>query len=75
MNFLETKVDELYASLQKRNSDIYIQRSRQLYSSKPSRTNLFNWKLSDVEIKALADVSFHGEENVIRNMQTMNSER
>ena len=43
------KLDELYAQLKRKNAEIYIQRSKQL-SVLPSRTRLFSWNVTNVEI-------------------------
>lgn len=59
------KVEELYANLNKKNAEIYVQRSKQMYRV-PARTRLFAWCMSDVKIMALADPSIHGTENVVR---------
>ncbi|WAR03618.1 K0100-like protein [Mya arenaria] len=63
------KIEEVYASLGKTGSDIYIQRSRQLYQITPLRTKLFTWCMDSLEIVALADTSIHGKENVVANMR------
>ncbi|XP_005096164.1 protein KIAA0100 isoform X2 [Aplysia californica] len=68
------KREELFASLHKRNSEIYIQRSQQLYNAAPIRTQLFTWLMEDLTITALADRSFHGTENVLKNMRDIDSE-
>lgn len=57
---------ELHASLVKKNSEIYIQRSKKINEAGPVRTRLFAWILTDLEIMAMADPSIHGKENVIR---------
>ncbi|XP_021942266.1 protein KIAA0100 isoform X3 [Zootermopsis nevadensis] len=62
------KVEELYASLSKRNTEIYVQRSRQMCRAAPARTRLFAWLMNDVEILTLADLSVHGAENVMNTM-------
>jgi len=69
------KIDEVYASLAKTGSDIYIQRSRQLYQITPLRTKLFTWCMEDVEIVALADTSVHGKDNVVENMRDIDPDR
>ncbi|KAL4223450.1 hypothetical protein ACF0H5_016921 [Mactra antiquata] len=63
------KIEEVYASLAKSSSDIYIQRSRQLYQITPLRTKLFTWSMENVEIVALADTSIHGKDNVVTTMK------
>lgn len=44
------KVEELYATLKKRNADIYIQRSKLMYQGAPQRTRLFAWSMTNVEL-------------------------
>ncbi|XP_059177083.1 protein hobbit-like isoform X2 [Physella acuta] len=68
------KREELYASLYKKDSEIYIQRSQQLYKAEPIRTQLFTWLMEDLHITALADISFHGKENVLKHMQEIDKE-
>lgn len=48
-------IDSLYANLTKKNSEIYIQRSKKINESGPTRTRLFAWILTDLEITAMAD--------------------
>lgn len=60
------KVEELYANLSNMNGKIYIQRSRKMQSG--TRTRLFAWIMSDLELLALADPSIHGAENVVNIM-------
>ncbi|CAL1528280.1 unnamed protein product, partial [Lymnaea stagnalis] len=68
------KREELYASLHKKSSEIYIQRSQKLCNDAPIRTQLFTWLMEDVQITALADVSFHGKDNVLKHMQEIDKE-
>lgn len=70
-----SKREELYASLYKKSSEIYIQRSRQLYSNGPIRKQLLTWLMEDLEIVALADISYHGRENVIKVMKEIDRDR
>ncbi|KAM4700309.1 bridge-like lipid transfer protein family member 2 isoform 2-T2 [Discoglossus pictus] len=67
------KIEELYTSLEKKNIEIYIQRSRRLYSNTPMRKSLLTWTMSDLEIVALADESLHGPEKVLENMRDIDS--
>ncbi|PNF40865.1 hypothetical protein B7P43_G15929 [Cryptotermes secundus] len=62
------KVEELYASLNKCNTEIYVQRSKQMCRAAPARTRLFAWLINDVEILSLADPSVHGAENAVKTM-------
>lgn len=61
------KVEELYSNLHSMNSTIYVQRSRKMVQS-GTRTRLFAWIMSDLELLALADPSIHGAENVVNIM-------
>lgn len=70
-----TKVDELYRSLAKRNGDIYVKRSRQMYASSPMRTQLFIVSGRDIEILAMADPSLHGYEKILYQMRTLDPDR
>jgi hypothetical protein len=72
-----SKREELYASLYKKSSEIYIQRSKQMYSRDAGtiRTQLLTWLMQDLEIVALADLSYHGRENVINVMKTIDKDR
>ena len=69
------RVEELYESLSRKNAEIYVQRSRQLYAAAPMRTKLFTWELKKVEIVALADPSIHGKENVVSHMKQIDPDR
>uniref|UniRef100_A0A915IWU7 FMP27/BLTP2/Hobbit GFWDK motif-containing RBG unit domain-containing protein n=1 Tax=Romanomermis culicivorax TaxID=13658 RepID=A0A915IWU7_ROMCU len=68
------KVNELYDSLRETNSAIYVERSKKMYVSNHRRTSLFSWTLEEFELKSLADRSYHGDENFIKNIQLMNPE-
>ncbi|BFZ05396.1 hypothetical protein BsWGS_08435 [Bradybaena similaris] len=68
------KREELYASLDKKSSEIYIQRSQQLYSAAPIRSQLCTWLMEDLYITALADTSFHGKDNVLKHMKEIDKE-
>ncbi|KFP30964.1 UPF0378 protein KIAA0100, partial [Colius striatus] len=63
------KIEELYASLEKKNIEIYIQRSRRLYANTPMRRALLTWTLAHLELVAMADESFHGTERVLEQMR------
>lgn len=67
------KIEELYTSLEKKNIEIYIQRSHRLYSNTPMRKSLLTWTMSDLEIVALADESLHGLDKVLENMRDIDS--
>ncbi|XP_050307521.1 protein KIAA0100 isoform X2 [Anthonomus grandis grandis] len=50
------KVEELYATLKKKNADIYIQRSKLMYQAAPPRTRLFAWSMVNVESMVMAEI-------------------
>ncbi|XP_017538853.1 protein KIAA0100 isoform X1 [Pygocentrus nattereri] len=58
------KIEELYASLERKHIEIYIQRSRRLYANTPMRKSLLTWTLTQLELVALADQSLHGPERI-----------
>ncbi|XP_056639867.1 protein hobbit [Diorhabda sublineata] len=69
------KVEELYATLKKKNAEIYVQRSKLMYkAAAPQRTRLFAWSMTNVEILVLADPTIFGRENVIRTMREIDHE-
>ncbi|XP_038614966.1 protein KIAA0100 homolog isoform X2 [Tachyglossus aculeatus] len=65
------KIEELYASLERKNIEIYIQRSRRLYGTTPMRRALLTWSLAGLELVALADASFHGPDRVVRQLREL----
>lgn len=68
-------MNELYATLTKKNADIYIQRSKQLYSGAPLRSRLVRWHFEQFELLALADPSYHGTQRVVELIQHLDPER
>lgn len=68
------KVEELYASLNKKNAEIYVQRWKQMQRAGPARTRLFAWTMLDLEILALADPSINDGEKQVRALKEMDSE-
>ncbi|KAM6464675.1 bridge-like lipid transfer protein family member 2 isoform 2-T2 [Liasis olivaceus] len=67
------KIEELYASLEKKNIEIYLQRSHRLYSNTPMRKALITWTMSSLELVALADESFRGAERVLQQIRDMDA--
>lgn len=65
---------ELHASLVRKNSEIYIQRSKKIKEAGPTRTRLFAWILTDLEIMAMADPTLHGTENVTRIIREIDAD-
>lgn len=72
--FAAGHIENLYANLVKKSSEIYIQRSKKIRESGPVRTRLLAWIMTDVEIMAMADTSIHGYENVTRTMREIDHE-
>uniref|UniRef100_A0A0C9R695 KIAA0100 protein n=1 Tax=Fopius arisanus TaxID=64838 RepID=A0A0C9R695_9HYME len=68
------KVEELYASLNKKNAEIYVQRWRQMQRTGPARTRLFAWTMQHLEIIALADPVIDGTVNATAAIAEMDSE-
>lgn len=69
------KVEELNASLQKINAQIYVQRSKQMKLQAPVRSRLFAWLITDLEICSMVDPSIMGAENVVRIMTEIDPDR
>ncbi|CAI9740932.1 Hypothetical predicted protein [Octopus vulgaris] len=63
------RFEELYTSLAKKSAEIYIQRSKQLYAKSPIKAQLLNCQMENLEIVALADLSYHGKEAVVEHMK------
>ncbi|KAG8178260.1 hypothetical protein JTE90_018807, partial [Oedothorax gibbosus] len=68
------KINLLYSKLAKKNAEIYIKRSQQLYQRGSMRTSLCTWCLEDVDILAIADTSYHGTERVLERMKELDPE-
>ncbi|XP_043910335.1 protein KIAA0100 homolog [Protopterus annectens] len=67
------KIEELYTSLEKKNIEIYIQRSKRLYANTPMRKALLTWTISELEVVVLADESYHGVEKVIKQIKDIDN--
>jgi hypothetical protein len=67
-------VEELNRALAKKNSDIYIQRSRQLYASGVRQVPLFSITIDDADLKILADSSFHKHSDIKSIIMNLNPE-
>ncbi|KAJ7309074.1 hypothetical protein JRQ81_008371 [Phrynocephalus forsythii] len=67
------KIEELYASLEKKNIEIYLQRSHRLYANTPMRKALLTWTVGSLELVALADRAFHGAEKVVEQIRAMDA--
>lgn len=66
-------VEELNEKLIKKNSEIYIDRSKKMYETTP-RTRLFAWIMTDLKLYFMDDPSIHGYNNVTRTMQEIDEE-
>ncbi|XP_053684386.1 protein hobbit [Sabethes cyaneus] len=67
-------LEELNANLIKKNSEIYIQRSKKLAETGPPRTRLIAWIMTDLEIMAMADPYVHGTDNAVRMIREIDAE-
>lgn len=67
------KIEELYASLERKHIEIYIQRSRRLYANTPMRKALLTWTVSDAEVVVLADRALHGPERVREQLRDIDA--
>ncbi|XP_013922665.1 PREDICTED: protein KIAA0100-like, partial [Thamnophis sirtalis] len=67
------KIEELYASLEKKNIEIYLQRSHRLYANTPMRKALITWTMGGLELVALADEAFSGAERVLQQIRHMDA--
>lgn len=66
-------VEELNEKLIKKNSEIYIDRSKKMYETTP-RTRLFAWIMTDLKLYFMADSAIHGYDNVTRMMREIDEE-
>lgn len=66
-------VEELNEKLIKKNSEIYIERSKKMYET-PARTRLFAWIMTDLKLYFMDDPSIHGYDNVTKTMQQIDEE-
>ena len=67
------KVEELYNTLSVLSTRIYIKRSK-LMKEQGTRTRLFAWLVSDLQLLALTDPTIYGPENVVDNMTQIDPE-
>ncbi|XP_051891846.1 protein KIAA0100-like isoform X2 [Pristis pectinata] len=67
------KIEELYASLEQTNINMYVQRSQRLYANTPMRKALLTWLVSGLELRASAEPSTHGAQRVQEEMQRLDS--
>lgn len=67
-------VEELNRALAKKNSDIYIQRSKQLYLSEVKQVPLFSVVIEEADLKLIADSSYHQHCDIKQLMKSLNTE-
>ena len=67
------KVEELHKSLKEKDSETYIKRSRNMYESTPTRSDVFSWVVEDALIFAMADPSMDGEEKVKEHLEDIDT--
>ncbi|XP_074600055.1 bridge-like lipid transfer protein family member hobbit [Brevipalpus obovatus] len=65
----ETKLNELYAALSKKQENVYIERHRKLYATSPPRTHLFLLTMENFDMKIAADGNLTGYEKLIDLMK------
>ena len=64
------KVQSLYDSLELKDSEIYCQRAKEMYSSpEPLRTGLFTFSMSHTRLLGVFDPSMLGEEKLVANLK------
>jgi hypothetical protein len=62
----------LYQSLAKKDAQIYAERIDK--AKKQLQRHLLSWKLKGFDLKAFADISLHGTENVLKCIKSYNPE-
>lgn len=72
IRFSETKLDALYQSLAKKDAQIYAERIQK--AKKQPQRHLLLWRLKNFDLKAFADLSLHGTDNVLRCIRSYNPE-
>lgn len=69
---LEPKLDALYQSLAKKDAQIYVERINK--AKKQAQRYLLSWRLKGFDLKAFADLSLHGKDNVLKCIRNYNPE-
>lgn len=70
------KVQSLYDSLEAKDSEIYCQRAREMYSTlEPENTGLFVYSMDQVHLHAMFDPNMLGEEKLIEHLKDIDSTR
>lgn len=71
--FPAEKIEDLYNSLSIASTRIYIKRSKQM-QEQGTRTRLFAWLISDLQVLALCDPTIYGPANVVNNMTQIDTD-
>lgn len=75
MSLTAKKVQSLYDSLDAKDSEIYCQRAREMYSSEPLRTGLFVFSMQQTNLLAMFDPSMLGEEKLLAQLKDIDKNR
>uniref|UniRef100_A0A1I8C1G7 Fmp27_GFWDK domain-containing protein n=1 Tax=Meloidogyne hapla TaxID=6305 RepID=A0A1I8C1G7_MELHA len=67
------KIDALYQSLIKKDGQLYMERIQKVRQQQQDRC-LFHWEIEELELRAFADLTLHGRENVLDYIHLFNSE-
>nr|CAD2181689.1 unnamed protein product [Meloidogyne enterolobii] len=71
--FPSNKIDALYQSLIKKDGQLYMERIQKVRQQQLDRC-LFHWEINELELRAFADLTLHGRENVLDYIHIFNSE-
>ena len=66
-----TNIDELYRKLERRNTDMYVERALYL-GRKKKRTSLLTLKVASIECMVFSDASMSGRNRLVEFMQQVN---
>ena len=68
------KVEELRRNLKEKDSQIYIERSKNMYEDNPPRKMVFQTFMRGLDLCILADESYNGDKNALIKMASINPE-
>ena len=68
---IEDKLAELDATLSRRNSEIYIKKSKAMYQQSGLRTQLMQIKAANVSLVALTEPNIHGRDKLVARLREM----
>jgi hypothetical protein len=71
--FSGSKIDALYQSLIKKDGQLYMERIQKVRQQQQDRC-LFQWQIDELELRAFADLTLHGRENVLDYINIFNPE-